>query len=98
MTCLAPADIARSETAVALAATPELNRELRQIDQLIGALRMVPLRGSEDFDDLRWLQERRAFLLSVLAWRFKQKRQKIVSLTLWRSGGLPVAEIPSRVA
>lgn len=92
MKCLVQADVAQAAILCAPATTFELNRELQQINQLIAVLRTLPVSNPEDFDDLRWMQERRAFVLSVLAWRFKQKHEKIVSLVLWRSGGIPTAK------
>ncbi len=98
MTCPTRADLAQARSGCTLATTQELHRELHRIDQLIAALRMVAPSDPEDFVDLSWLQERRRFLLSVLAWRDQQKRQKIVSLALWRCGGPAAAAIAARVA
>jgi hypothetical protein len=81
-----------------LPATPELAHDLRQINELIIALRAASAHEDDDLDDMRWLQERRRFILSVIAARDLQKQQRVVSLAAWRSGRLLGGESQSRVA
>ncbi len=78
--------------------TPQLIRDLREIDHLIAALRRTYNVDVEDLDDLGWLQARRRYVLAVLAARRAQKGKRVVSLNLWRSGGLPLPETAPRAA
>jgi hypothetical protein len=78
--------------------TPDLMHDLKEIDQLIAALRRTYHVDAEDLDDLSWLQGRRRYVLAVLAARRAQKGKRVVSLDLWRSGGLPLPEATPRAA
>lgn len=78
--------------------TPQLMHDLKEIDQLIAALRRTYHVCAEDLDDLSWLQSRRRYVLAVLATRRAQKGKRVVSLDLWRSGGLPLPEATPRAA
>jgi hypothetical protein len=78
--------------------TPQLTRDLKEIDQLIAALRRNYNIDAEDLDDLSWLQGRRRYVLTVLAARRAQKGKQVVSLDLWRNGGVPVPATISRAA
>ncbi len=63
-----------------------LVRDLREIDHLIVALSTPDGVDDDDFEDLRWLEERRRFLWALLAVRRQQRNEKIVSLEVWRYG------------
>ncbi len=78
--------------------TPQLTRDLEEIDQLIAALRRSCNIDAEDLDDLSWLQGRRRYVLTVLAARRAQKGKQIVSLDLWRTGGVAMPAATSRAA
>lgn len=84
-------------TTLGLPTTPELRHDLDQIDAVIAALHRVMM-GQDDADDLAWLQGRRRCILEALAWRRAQKGKKLVDLTLWRCGGIPLEEAIARVA
>lgn len=75
--------------------TPQLLHDLAEIDQVIAALRRTQNGNANDFGDMNWLQTRRRYILAVLASRRSQKGKKVVSLDLWRSGGL-LTEKPAR--
>jgi len=78
--------------------TPQLVRDLQELDQLIAALRRSCQVDLEDLNDLSWLHARRRYVLAVLAARRAQKGKRIVSLDLWRNGGLPVPSTAPRAA
>jgi len=78
--------------------TPQLTRDLKEIDLLIAALRRGYNIDPEDLDDLSWLQGRRRYVLTVLAARRAQKGKQVVSLDLWRNGGMPMHATTSRAA
>jgi hypothetical protein len=78
--------------------TPQLTRDLKEIDQLIATLRRGYNIDPEDLDDLSWLQGRRRYVLTVLAARRAQKGKQVVSLDLWRNGGMPMHTTTSRAA
>ena len=78
--------------------TPQLVRDLKEIDHLIAALRRAYNIDSEDLNDLSWLQGRRRYVLALLATRRAQKGKRVVSLELWRHGGLTQPEATPRAA
>jgi hypothetical protein len=78
--------------------TAQLVHDLREIDHLIAALRRTQSGDYDDRDDLSWLQTRRRYVLAVLAWRNAQKSKKIVSLALWRSGGVAASDTRAQTA
>lgn len=78
--------------------TPLLMRDLKEIDQLIAALRHGAIADPADLEDLNWLQSRRRYVLTLLAARRAQKGRKIVRLDLWRDGGLRIPTITRQVA
>lgn len=78
--------------------TPLLMRDLKEIDQLIAALRNSCNIDAEDLDDLSWLQDRRRYVVTVLAARRAQKGKPVVSLDLWRNGGVAIQPATSRAA
>ena len=84
--------------AVSILTTPQLERDLTEIDQLIAALRRACNVDLEDLDDLSWLQGRRRYVLALLGARRAQKGKRIVSLDLWRNGGLRANDIAPRAA
>lgn len=90
--------LAEPQTVFNLPPTPELNRDLVQIDRLIALFRVTPTSDLSDFDDINWLLHRRRFLLATLASRETQRCQKIVSLDMWRSGGRRMADTLPQVA
>lgn len=81
-----------------LPATAELTRDLHQIDGLIVALHSAQAYEDDDLDDMRWLQERRRFIVGVITARNLQKQQSVVDLAAWRSGRSMQHEARSRVA
>lgn len=70
----------------------ELFRHLQNIDELIALLAQSPFADEQDREDLRWLRAQRKSLLALLAMRRAIRKNKIVSLDLWRSGGLSQQE------
>lgn len=88
----------QSGTIVNLPPTAILQHDLQHIDQVIGMFRVAALSDSAELDDMQWLQHRRRFLLTAIASRRMQRQQKIVDLSLWRSGGFRTAEVESKVA
>jgi len=70
--------------------TPRLLHDLAEIDQVIAALRRMQNESAHGSSDMNWLQARRRHILAVLASRRSQKGKKVVSLALWRSGGLAI--------
>jgi hypothetical protein len=90
--------ISERATAFMTMTTPQLVRDLKEIDQLIAALRRAYNIDAEDLSDLSWLQGRRRYVLAVLATRRAQKGKRIVSLDLWRNGGLQLPEATPRAA
>jgi hypothetical protein len=84
--------------AIATLTTPQLARDLKEIDQLIATLRRSCNIDAEDLDDLSWLQGRRRYVLTVLAARRAQRGKQVVSLDLWRNGGVPMPAPTSRAA
>ena len=84
--------------AVLILTTPQLERDLTEIDQLIAALRRACHVDLEDLNDLSWLQGRRRYILAVLGARRAQKGKRIVSLDLWRNGGLRGSDAAPRAA
>lgn len=83
---------------ISILTTPQLTRDLKEIDQLIAALRRACLIDAEDLNDLSWLQGRRRYILTVLATRRAQQGKRIVNLDLWRNGGVPMPAATSRAA
>jgi len=90
--------LAEPQTVFNLPPTPELKRDLAQIDRLIAVLRVTPTANLSDVDDMNWLLHRRRFLLATLASREAQRRQRIASLDMWRSGGRITADALPQVA
>ncbi len=66
--------------------TGALHFDLAKIETLIAALAASYPGDAEDLDDVSWLEERRAFLLSLLASRRLLKRNRVVRLDQWRDG------------
>ena len=79
-------------------ATPEVKRDLVQINRLIAVLRVMPTFDLSDLDDLNWLLHRRRFLLATLASREVQRGKRVVSLDMWRSGGRRTPDASLQVA
>ncbi len=77
--------------------TPQLTRDLQELDHLIAMLRRVP-ETEEIGDDLHWLQGRRRYVLTVLSSRRAQKGKRIVSLDLWRDGGVNLVRTARQAA
>ena len=84
--------------AVLILTTPQLERDLTEIDQLIAALRRACNVDLEDLNDLSWLQGRRRYVLALLSARRALKGKRIVSLALWRNGGFAASDVAPRAA
>lgn len=84
--------------AVLILTTPQLERDLKEIDQLIASLRRACNVDLEDLNDLSWLQGRRRYVLALLGARRAQKGKRIVSLDLWRNGGFAASDVTPRAA
>jgi hypothetical protein len=67
--------------------TPQLRLDVKEIDQLIATLRRTYGRQAEELEDLRWLRNRRHYILALLASRRAQSGRKVVRLDSWRDGG-----------
>lgn len=78
--------------------TPQLINDLKEVDHLIASLRMIVGGDADDIDDLRWLQGRRRYIQGVLTSRQAQRGKKIISLDLWRYGGIAAAELDANAA
>ncbi len=83
---------------LAVVTTPQLMRDLKEIEHLIAALRRGPVADPSDLEDLSWLQSRRRYVLALLAARRAQRGRKIVRLDLWRDGGVMIPGHARRVA
>jgi len=73
---------------LAVLTTPQLICDLQEIDDLVATLRRTQNIDAEDIEDLTWLRNRRRYILAVLASRRALHGQKVVSLALWRNGGM----------
>ncbi len=89
---------AAADNSVLTLTTPRLARDLKELDQLIVALRRSRAIDLEDLNDLSWLHARRRYVLALLATRRSQKGKRIVSLDLWRNGGLSLPRSAPRAA
>lgn len=84
--------------ACAIVTTPQLMRDLKELEHLIAALRRGLATDPDDLEDLSWLQSRRRYVLALLAARRAQKGRKVVRLDLWRDGGISIPGGARRVA
>ena len=83
---------------LAILTTPQLIGDLQEIDDLVAALRRTQNIDAEDVEDLTWLRNRRRYILAILASRRALHGQKVVSLALWRNGGIAAVSANSRAA
>jgi len=73
---------------LAILTTPQLRFDLQEIHKLILALRRAPNIDPGDIEDLKWLRDRQRYIVALLTLRRAQIGKKIISLELWRDGGI----------
>ncbi|MDE2229832.1 MAG: hypothetical protein KGL11_12435 [Alphaproteobacteria bacterium] len=71
-----------------IAKSDDLRRSLREIDHLLQALRAADVDSDVHLDEIELLERSRRSIVTLLAARQTQNREKVVALQAWRDGSL----------